>query len=229
MGKATQGRAGGAVVGLLLALAGCAGEEGAKTAALPEVRDRAAAAPDPPDRPTPQQLAARRAVDGYLQALARGDEAACEYLSERFLGRIARANLDRTSTRNDPDIWQSMCESHARDLTGHGELVLTQGELTVQRTSRSRAVVSVEVTLADSDSTYSYDDVPREATSTATYRLVRGGGRWHIDRISEDFFDEYGSDVVSSPISADFGGNLVLLRGCDVAGKDYCDPLFIYE
>lgn len=207
-------------------IAGC-GEGGeSEPAAVPDEPNQAAAAnPDPPpDLPTGHEAAAQRTVDDYLYALTNGDEAACDSLTEEFMGRIARANANTTG---GPDIWRLRCEAHARDLTDHGERTLSRSAITVERASRSEATVTASITVADAaDSSYD-SGTPPEAAIVATYHLSRTGGRWRIAEITEDSLDEYGGgDGISSPISADFGGNLVLVRGCAASDKSYCDPLF---
>jgi hypothetical protein len=207
-------------------IVGCGDGRSSEPAAAPDERGQAAAAkPDPPpDRPTGHAAAAQRTVDDYLYALTDGDEDACDFLTEEFMGRIARANANTTG---GSDIWRLRCEAHARDLIDHGERTLSRGAITAERASPSEATVTASITVADAaDSSYD-SGTPPEAAIDATYHLTRADGRWRIAEITEDSLDEYGGgDGISSPISADFGGNLVLVRGCAASAKSYCDPLF---
>jgi hypothetical protein len=203
-------------------LAGC-GKQGNVSTGAGKSEDQAAETHPVPDRPSKSGVAAERTVDSYLQALALGDEAACGYLTDEFMGRIARGG-EYSSSRSD--IRRILCDTHARDLTGHGELTLTRSAISVERASAARATVTVSATLAEVEaSSYSEEDTPREATVTSTYHLVRHGGRWRINDITEDSFHEYGGGEVSGPLSSDFGGNLVLIRGCETSEESYCEPL----
>jgi len=197
-------------------LAGCGEGEGSTTS------ENQSLAASPPDRPSTHEVAAEGVVDEYLQALSFGDEGACRYLTVALMGRIARAN---EYTRNDPDTWRIHCETHARDLLKHGELALTWGAVTAEQASPATAEVAAAPTVADAEYPEYEEGEPREATAAATYHLERSGGRWRINDITEDSFNEYGGDAIRSPIGTDFGGNLVLIRGCETSDKSYCEPL----
>lgn len=46
------------------------------------------------------------------------------------MGRIARTN---EYTRSDPAIWRIRCKAHARDVLKRGELALTWGAATAEK------------------------------------------------------------------------------------------------
>lgn len=212
----------GPVIAVAL-LAGCGDDGDTTTSAVDEPGGQSpAVSRSAPDRSTRYEAAAEQTVDGYLLALASGDEGACRYLTVEFMGRISRAN---ENTYSDPDIWRTLCESHARDLTRSGDLTLSWETPTVRHASSVRATAQADATLMDAESGYEEESSPREATATSTYHLVRTGGRWRIVDITEDWFREYGGDEITDPIGVDFGGNLVLLRGCETPEKSYCEPL----
>jgi hypothetical protein len=231
-----SGRAGVAAVvaGLLLfaaLLAGCGDGTDTGAAGVVGPAEEEPAAP-PPEEPVTAaepadkwEVGAERAVDGYLQALAAGDGEACNWLTIEFMGRIARSN-ENTYSQNNTKLRRILCESHARDLTGSGDIALSAEFIIGKQASSSEATVDASFTLYDPEvPSYEEGAQPREASGDSSYRLVRKDGRWRINDIVENWFSELGGGELSDPISTDFGGDLVLVRGCETPEKSYCEPL----
>lgn len=199
-------------------LAGCGGGQDASSVTEEPATGQAVEATDPPpSRASSEEAEAKHTVIGYLQALAVGEGAACDFLTTGFQRRIAGSQDYGPHSR---ELWRIRCETHARDLTEDAALALTPRNPEVTEASSTRADVDIEVILLESAPS-SYRAI-REAWIGAVYHLIRSGGRWHIDNIAEQHFEENDGDAVSSPISADFGGNLVLVRGCDAPELEYC-------
>lgn len=221
------------VTGLLFAalLAGCGDGTDTGAAGTVEPAEEEPATPSPeepvaaPDSSDKWEAEAERVVDAYLQALAAGDGEACNWLTTEFMGRIARSN-ENTYSQDNIELRRILCESHARDLAGSGDIALSAEFIIGEQASSSEATVDASFTLYDPEvPSYEEGAQPREASGESSYRLVRKDGRWRINDIVENWFSELGGGELSDPISTDFGGDLVLVRGCETPEKSYCEPL----
>jgi hypothetical protein len=197
------------LIAVIITVGGCGGDSNTIPSLPP---DKAVGTAASPASRAPTQSEPEMVVDRYLQAVAGGNESACDELAASFIGRMHPYN-------GDPRISLIACRGDARDLSKRVSVSATT--LSLVRMNATTATVSADVALTKTDAAGSGGS-PSEASATSTYALTRQRGKWRINDIVERSYADTLVNELGGPISNDFGGNLVLIRGCSSSARRYC-------